>query len=291
MLESNHDAAQGKSIALVCGAGSLPYAVADAVLRQGRRPVLFPIRGWADAAAVERYRHHWIAIGQVGRFARMARSERCREVVLIGSLVRPSLRQIRLDWQTVRVLPKAIGFYRGGDDRLLSGVAQLFEEHGFCLLGAHEIAPEILAPPGVLGRYEPGERDRADIAKGLALLAAMGPFDVGQAAVIANGQILAVEGAEGTDATLARVADLRDQGRIAQPRGTGVLVKAPKPGQDRRFDLPSIGPRTVAGIVCAGLAGMAVAGGETLVAEPDLLVSTADKAGVFVVGIENVCRR
>ncbi len=247
--------------------------------------MLFPIRGSADPAGVQDYPHHWVALGQFGRFCRLAASESCRDVVLIGALVRPALRQIRLDWRTLRILPQIMRAFRGGDDHLLSGVARIFEAHGFRLIGAHEVAPELLVPEGVLGRHRPSDRDRADIARGLALIEAIGPFDIGQAVVVADGHVLAVEGIEGTDHLLDRVADLRSHGRIRAPAGAGVLVKAPKAGQDHRFDLPSIGPRTVDGVARAGLAGLAVLADATLVAEVDRVVAAADLADIFVVGV------
>jgi DUF1009 family protein len=164
-------------------------------------------------------------------------------------------------------------------------VARIFEDHGFRLLGAHEVAPEILVPDGVFGTHKPSAPDSADIARGLALLHAMGPYDVGQAAVICNNHVLALEAAEGTDQMLERIAQLRRNGRIRSPKG-GVLVKAPKPGQDRRFDLPSIGPRTVENAVAAGLSGIAAIAGGTIVAEAEAFVQAADKAGLFVVGVK-----
>ncbi len=265
--------------------------MADAVARRGRRAVLFPIRGFGDPAAVERYPHHWIALGQFGRMCRLASAERCRDVVFIGNLIRPSLREIRLDWQTIRLMPRVARLYRGGDDRLLSGIGRIFEEHGFRLLGAHEVAPEILVREGVMGKRRPSERDEADIATGLAVLAAMGPFDIGQAAVVASGHVIAVEAAEGTDTMLARVAELRRLGRIRYPVGVGVLVKAPKPSQDRRLDLPSIGPQTVAGVIRAGLAGLAVVAGGTIMAQPDAVVATADRGKIFVIGLPDPQRQ
>jgi DUF1009 family protein len=176
--------------------------------------------------------------------------------------------------------------YYGGDDHLLSGVARIFEDHGFRLLGAHEVAPDILVGEGPLGAHKPGDTDAADIARGLALLHAIGPYDVGQAAVISNNHVLALEASEGTDGMLARVAELRRAGRVRARKG-GVLVKAPKPGQDRRFDLPSIGPRTVENADAAGLSGIAVIAGGTIVAEPQALIAAADKAGLFVIGIRD----
>lgn len=274
-------------VAVVCGGGSLPATVADALVGQGRGVVMFPLHGWADPAAVERFRHHWIHIGQLGRFSRLARSEGCRDLVLIGTLVRPMIRQLRLDIETLRVMPRIIRAYRGGDDHLLSGIGRILEDYGFRLVGAHEVAPQILAPLGHVGRFAPTPRDEADITRGLALLAATGPFDVGQAAVVADGRVLAVEAAEGTDHMLAHIAEMRRGGRIRSAAGTGVLVKAPKPSQDRRFDLPTVGPSTVEHIAAAGLAGLAVVAGGVIIVEPARVMALADKANIFVAGVRD----
>jgi DUF1009 family protein len=273
------------SLAIICGGGSLPAAVADAVARRGRRPVMFGIRGWADTGAIDRYAHHWIAIGQAGRFFRLARAENCREVLFIGTLLRPPITQLRLDWQTIRAMPGLIRAYRGGDDKLISGVASIAESGGLRVVGVKDVAPEVLVPEGVIGRYRPSQRDRTDIARALDVIAALGPFDVGQAAVVADNNVLAVEAAEGTDNLLNRIAELRRLGRVTSPPGIGVLVKAPKPGQDRRFDLPSIGPRTVENVARAGLAGLAVTAGSTMIAEAQAVTAAADREKIFLVGI------
>jgi UDP-2,3-diacylglucosamine hydrolase len=272
-------------LAIICGGGSFPGAVADAVARHGRRPVMFGLKGWADAAVIERYAHHWIAIGQAGRFFRLARAENCREVLFIGTVLRPPITQLRLDWQTIRLMPRAIRFFRGGDDKLLSGVAGVAESGGLHVVGVKDVAPEVFVPEGVLGRHEPSERDRADIARALKVIATLGPFDIGQAAVVADDRVLAVEAAEGTDNMLARIVELRKLGRVTSKPGVGVLVKAPKPGQDRRFDLPSIGPRTIENVARAGLAGLAVTAGSTMIAEAEAVTAGADRANVFVVGV------
>ena len=210
-------------IAIICGGGSLPGAVAEAVARRGREPVMFGLRGWADAATVERYTHYWVAVGQFGRFFRLAQAEGCRDVLMIGTLLRPPLRQVRLDWETIRMMPHIVAAFRGGDDRLLSGVARLLENAGFCVVGVGDAAPEVFVPEGVLGGVKPSERDESDIARGLKLIATLGPFDVGQAAVVADNNVLAVEAAEGTDNMLTRIAELRRQGRVTAPPGVGVL--------------------------------------------------------------------
>jgi UDP-2,3-diacylglucosamine hydrolase len=273
------------SLAIICGGGSLPTAVAEAVARRGRRPVMFGIKGWADAAVIARYAHHWIAIGQAGRFFRLARAEDCRDVVFIGTVLRPPITQLRLDWQTIRAMPGLIRAYRGGDDKLISGVARIAERGGLRVVGVKDVAPEVLVPQGVLGRHRPSDRDRADIARALEVIAALGPFDVGQAAVVADNNVLGVEAAEGTDNLLNRIAELRRIGRVTSAPGIGVLVKAPKPGQDRRLDLPSIGPRTVENVARAGLAGLAVTAGSTMIAEPDAVTAAADREGIFLVGV------
>lgn len=281
----------GEAVAIICGGGSFPFVVADALVRQGRRVVLFALQPWADPEAVKRYPHYWARIGQLGRFIRIARKERLRDVIFIGTIVRPAIREIRLDWTTLRLFPRIVRQFYGGDDHLLKGVAKIFEDLGFRLLGAHEVAPEILMPEGPLSNTAPNAKDMADIACGLDVLRATGPFDIGQAVVVANNHVLAVEASEGTDQMLARVAELRRNGRIRSPKRTGVLVKAPKPGQDRRFDLPSIGPRTIAGVAEAGLAGLAVIAGGTIVAEPAAIVEAADRANIFVVGMKDAGAR
>jgi len=275
-------------LAIVAGGGSVPIAVAEAVMRRGRRVVLFPVRGWADPAAVERFPHHWIAVGQGGRLTRHARAEGCQDLVLVGTALRPALTSVRLDWTTFRLLPAIWRAYRGGDDHLLSAVARIFNELGFRVVGAHEVAPEILMPSGNIGTLGPGQRDLADIARGLELLRAIGPFDVGQAVVVANNQVLAVEAVDGTDNMLQRIAEMRERGRVATGKGVGVLVKAPKPTQDHRLDMPAIGPKTVEAAARAGLAGIAVVAGSTIIAEPQQVARAADAAKLFVCGIDEL---
>ena len=271
-------------LAMICGGGTLPLAVADSVSRRGRQVLLFVLRGAAEGTALERFPHHWVYIGQVGKFMRVARAAGCRDVVFIGSLVRPAIWQIHPDFKALMLLARAAAAYRGGDNHLLSDMGRMLEQHGFRMVGAHEVAPEILVPEGALGRATPSERDRIDMALGFDYLRAAGPFDVGQAVVVANKQVIAVEAAEGTDQMLARVAELRKNGRVRTPSGTGVLVKAAKRGQDHRFDLPSIGPQTVERVLAAGLAGIAVVAGETIMAEPERVAQAADKANMFVIG-------
>ena len=272
-------------VGVIAGGGAMPFAVADLLQARGIAPVLFALRGACDSDRVAGFRHHWISVGQLGRATKLFRSEGCRDLIFIGSLVRPALSEIRLDWGTLRVLGKVMTAFRGGDDHLLSGVGRILEQDGFRMVGIRDVAPDLLMPEGGITRAVPDASARADIGKGRDVLGALGPFDIGQAAVVIDGHVVAVEDIEGTDGLLARVAQLRADGRIRAKAGRGVLVKAPKSGQDPRFDLPTVGPRTVAGGAKAGLAGIAIAAGYALVVEPQAMIETADQAGLFIEGL------
>src|ERR1700761_6418569 len=219
-------------VGLIAGGGAMPFAVAESLKARGLDPVLFGLKGVCDPAAAERFRHHWITVGQYGRAKTLFRQENCKNLVFIGTLVRPSLSEIRLDWATLRIMGRVWSAYRGGDDHLLSGVGRIFEQDGFRLLGLKEVAPDLLMPEGCVTRRMPDQGAMSDVARGREVLQALGPFDIGQAAVVIDNHVVGVEGIEGTDALLTRIADLRTNGRIRASAGRGVLVKAPKSGQD-----------------------------------------------------------
>ncbi|MDQ0345765.1 LpxI family protein [Ancylobacter vacuolatus] len=281
---STGDSTEGP-LAIICGGGAFPLAVAEGARRAGRQVVLFPVRGFADAS-FEAWPHAWISLGRFGFLKSELRRRGCRDVVFIGNVLRPRIRDLRLDWATLRLLPRAVALLRGGDDYLLTGLGRLMEESGFRLVGAHEAAPEILMPAGQLGTVAPDAAAREDIARGRAALAVMGPLDIGQGLVVMNRHVVAVEAAEGTDLMLARVAELRGNGRIKMPARCGVLVKRPKEGQDLRIDLPSFGVRTVEGAARAGLAGIALEAGGVIVADSAALIRLADREGLFILGVE-----
>jgi len=272
-------------IGLIAAGGAMPFAVADSLLSRGVTPILFAIRGACDPTALQRFRHHWISIGQIGRAKKLLRAEGCRDVMFIGALVRPALSEIRIDLGTLRVLGDIWDSFRGGDDHLLSGIGRIFERDGFRMRGIKDAAPDLLMPEGCLTRTTPDPKALSDIARGRDVLRALGPFDIGQAVAVIDGHVVGVEDIEGTDGFLARIAALRDSRRIRAALGRGVLIKEPKRGQDLRFDLPTIGPRTVEGAVRAGLAGIAVAAGNTLLADPQAMIEMADRAGLFVIGV------
>ncbi len=271
-------------VGLIAGGGALPFAVADLLAARGVSSVLFALRGACDAREVERFRHHWISVGGFGRLTKLLRAEGCRDLVFIGTLTRPALSELRLDWGTLRAARQLWAAYRGGDDHLLSGIGRIMEQNGFRMVGIKDVAPDLLMPAGCLTRAAPDAQAETDIAKGRDVLRALSPFDVGQAVVVIDGHVVGVEDIEGTDGLLARIARLREQGRIRSTAGRGVLVKAPKSGQDLRFDLPTIGSRTIEGAHQAALAGVAVAAGATQIADPQGVIAAADRAGLFVTG-------
>jgi UDP-2,3-diacylglucosamine hydrolase len=272
-------------IGLIAAGGVMPFAVADSLTARGISPVLFALRGACDPVRVERFRHHWISIGQLGKATKLFRAENCRDLVFIGTLVRPALSEIRLDWGTLRVLGRVWAAFRGGDDHLLSGIGKILEQDGFRMVGIKDVAPDLLMPEGCFTLKAPDENAAADIARGREVLRALSPFDIGQATVVIDGHVVGVEDIEGTDGLLARVARLRAEGRIRAGTARGVLVKAPKSGQDLRFDLPTMGPRTVEGAAAAKLAGIAIVAGNTIVVEPQAVIEAADAAGLFVTGL------
>jgi UDP-2,3-diacylglucosamine hydrolase len=272
-------------VGVIAGGGAMPFAVAESLAARGIATVLFPLRGACDPVRVEKFRHRWISVGQLGRATRLFREEGCRDLIFIGTLMRPSLSEIRFDIKTLRLLGNVIRAFRGGDDHLLSGIGRLLEQDGFRMVGIKDVAPDLLMPEGCITRAWPSGNATTDIERGRAVLAALGPFDIGQAVVVIDGHVVAVEDIEGTDGLLQRVARLRSEGRIRAASGRGVLVKAPKSGQDLRFDLPTIGPRTVEGVAAAGLSGIAVIAGNTIAAEPQAMIELADAKYLFVIGL------
>jgi DUF1009 family protein len=271
-------------LGIVCGAGDFPIAVAEAVLKTGRPVVLVGFYGYASSA-IERFPHEWTHFGAFGKLVALLRKHAVRDIVAVGGVYRPRLKDFRLDWTTIRILPRLAKFYRGGDDHLLSGVIQIVHDQGFCMISVADVAPNITVPEGVLGRHRPTAEDEADIRFGHSLLRALGPFDVGQAAAVCGRRVLAIEAAEGTAGMMARLREMRESGRLHLAERAGVLVKAPKPGQDRRIDLPAVGAETVTQAASAGLRGIAVEAGGTIVPDLAAMVRAADEAGIFLVGI------
>ncbi len=270
-----------KKLGIIAGGGGLPCDVARAAVADNRPVHLIGIEGEADQQ-ISQFSHSWVKWGEIGRLFAILREENCVDVVIIGHVKRPDLSQVRMDLGALKLLPFIMKLKTGGDDSILSKIAGLFEDKGHRVCSVLDLVPSLAADLGEMSTSKPGASDQEDIAKGLDVVAAMGRFDVGQAVVVVNGHVIAVEGAEGTDQMLERCQSLRQWGRKGRH---GVLVKAPKPSQDRRIDLPTIGPKTVELALAANLAGIAIAAGETLIADKTATIKAANKAKLFVRGV------
>ncbi len=271
-------------LVLIAGAGEYPLRLARILADRGEKPFIAALEGAADPAAfgdadVRSYR-----LGQLGSLLSELRRRCVGDIVMLGSLPRPSFGALRPEASTLQYLPYFARAFRGGDDHLLRGVVRFFEEQGFRVHGPAEIAPELTAPRGPLGRKPATAKQQALLEHGFSLLAALSPFDIGQAAILADHRVVAVEAAEGTDAMIKRVADLVARGRLKIGKGDGVLVKAPKKGQDLRVDMPAIGPDTLRNIAEAGLSGIGLRAGEVLVGDRAALGRQADQLGLFIEG-------
>jgi UDP-2,3-diacylglucosamine hydrolase len=276
-------AASGPPLAILCGAGAFPLEVAEEARRAGREPFLIGVVGATDSA-IEAYPHVWVRMGEVGKLFAALRARAIAEMVIVGAMARPEFADLRLDWGAVKRAAGLAQLFRRGDNGLLVGLAAIIEREGIRIVGAHDVAPRLLAPLGPFGARATSPEDETDIALGARLIDALSSFDAGQGAVVAAGRVLAVEAAEGTDAMLARVAEMRASGRLRFAGQAGVLVKAPKRGQDLRLDMPAIGPKTIEGAAKAQLRGAAVAAGRVLVVERERLAREAGAAGLFVAG-------
>ncbi len=266
-------------LGLLAGAGSLPPVVAAAARAAGRDPFIVAFEGQTPADWVSDFPHTWVALGAVGRTLDCLHQAGCREVCMIGRVGRPSLRAVALDRRALAMLAR-LGSLDAGDDRLLRLIVQELEADGFRVVGADTLAADLLAPAGLLAGDPPDANARDDIRRGIEVVRALGAADVGQAVVVQAQLVLGVEAVEGTDALLGRCAALRRDGP------GGVLVKGRKVGQERRVDLPTIGPATVDAAAAAGLRGIAVEAGHTLVADLIEVERSARNRGVFVVGVE-----
>lgn len=268
-------------VAILAGGGDLPLQIADSVTRRGGQVHIVAIENEADAR-VEQYGHTWVNLGQAARMfsALQAPKGETGVMVIAGAVTRPDLTKLRPDFGLVRVLAQVLGLITaGGDDALLTRCIRIFEREGLTVVGVQDVAPEVLVGEGALGARIADAGAMADITMAESLLADLGAFDIGQAAVVANGRVLAVEGAEGTDRMLARLS------RAEGGQRAGVLLKVPKPRQERRVDLPAIGLRTIERAAAAGLAGIAVRTGEAIILQRQELIAAAEAAGMFVVGV------
>jgi DUF1009 family protein len=266
-------------LGIIAGSGDLPLAIAEAAEADGRNVFVIALEGMANEDHVIRFPHGTASPGELGKMLRLLRDAGCSEVTLAGRVPRPEFTSLKLDARGALALPKVIAAAARGDDALLRALVDIFEREGFKVIGSADAARDLLAPLGPLGLLEPSEQDMADIAYAQQVVAATGALDIGQAAIVCDGLVLAVEAAEGTDAMIQRIGTLSEAVRGTPEVRRGVLVKAPKPGQDRRVDLPVIGKRTVELASEVGLSGIATEAGSTLILNRRVVSEVADALG------------
>jgi DUF1009 family protein len=266
-------------LGILAGGGLLPRRLAEACRATARPYHLVAFQGEADAAALAGEPLDWTEVAQVGRTLELLRAHGCNEVVLAGRIPRPSLSALRPDARGALLIAKLLPRLALGDDGLLRVIVGELEREGFRVVGADSVMADLLTPAGVLGRIAPDAAAQADIVRAREVARALGSVDVGQAVVVQQGIVLGVEAIEGTDALIERCGNLR------RPGGGGVLIKLRKPGQDRRVDLPALGPDTVRRAATAGLAGIAAEAGGTLLIDRAAAILLADQTGLFLLGL------
>jgi DUF1009 family protein len=277
-------AAPGGTLGIIAGGGELPIAIAQAAQDRGRTIFVVALDGMARASDVDKFPHSFVSLGELGKAINLLQHAGCDEVTLAGKVARPEFTKLKLDARGALALPRIMAAALKGDDALLRALLAIFEKEGMRVIGSAQAARDLLAPFGPLGRLEPSPEDDRDILHAIRVVAALGALDIGQAAVVCQGLVLAVEAAEGTDAMLARIATLPMAVRGTPANRKGVMTKAAKPHQERRVDLPVIGVRTVELAAEAGLSGIALEGGAALIMGRARVVETADRCGIFVYG-------
>jgi DUF1009 family protein len=274
-------------LGIIAGGGDLPRAVAQSAQAGGREVFVIGLIGSLGESDswIGDFPHELASPGAPGQAFRSFRREGVSEVLLAGKVDRPKFSELKLDARGVMLLPRALKAARQGDDALLRFLVMMFEEEGFRAVGVAEAAPGLVCGEGALGRLSPNDEHRADMMRAFAIVKALGALDVGQAAAVCEGLALAVEAAEGTDRMIERIATLREALRGTPQNRRGVLVKALKPTQDAKTDMPVIGVATVEKAAAAGLAGIGLQAGGALIVDKAAVAARADALGLFVTGV------
>lgn len=276
-----------KRLGIIAGGGALPQKLVHSCEKQGITPFIVGFEGQTDHRIVEGHNHMWTRLGAAGQILNTLKSHHIDDLVLIGSIRRPSLSEIRPDYKTAEFFAR-VGFRALGDNDILGIVREILEEEGFTIHGVHEFAEDLLAPEGAIGKYKPKKADWADIWRGVDISQDLGCKDIGQSVIVQEGIVLGVEAVEGTDELMRRCKHLKRKGR------KGILVKTCKPQQDKSFDLPTIGPDTVRAAAENDIGGIAIHAGSSLLLDSQHVAELADKYKIFVIGVdpaEHACDR
>ncbi len=268
-----------KKLGMLAGSGQMPIEIVKHCKQKGIDIFVVGLEPFANEKTVEGAPHIFARMGEVGKILKALRDYGVQEIVMAGGIKRPSLKELIPDWEGVKLLAK-ISFKTLSDDSLFRTVIKEVENYGFKLVGIEDVVPEMLFADGIYGKVKPSEDDMSDIMRGIEVAKALGAVDVGQAVVVQEGIVLAVEAVEGTDAMLSRAASVKRAGKGP------VMVKIKKPGQEVRTDMPAMGRQTVEQLKIYGMRGIAVEAGGILLIEKDEVIRMADEAGIFIIGVK-----
>lgn len=270
-------------LGLIAGLGELPVQIAQVATERGQGVYVLRLKGFEEPALAD-YHGEVVGIAEVGRILKAFKQAGCQQVCFAGIVKRPDFKALKPDLKGMSLLPKVLSAARKGDDALLRVLVETFEGEGFEVIGADEAAGNLKAGGGLLAGDQPDQTILDDLRKAAAIASAVGRLDIGQGAIVCDGLVLCVEAQEGTDAMLARCAGLDPKLLGTATARRGVLVKRPKPIQERRIDLPTIGIATLEGAARAGLAGIGVEANGALLIGGEALVRRAEELGLFLYG-------
>lgn len=260
-----------ETLGIIAGGGRLPFMLLDACHKKNITPYILAFKGHTDPALVDGINHVWTSLGALQKNIDALKSAGANDLVFCGSIRKPSFLSLKPDMRATKFLLRN-GYKALGDNSLLTAIKAELQKDDLTFHGVHDVIDDILTPSGVLGRVKPTEAQRRDISYGFKVSQDHGQQDLGQSVIVEDGETLAVETEEGTDALIRSVT-------------SGILVKTCKPQQDRDLDLPTIGLETVEAVFKAGLSGIAIHAGHSLLLERDAVIDAADKAGIFVYGV------
>lgn len=273
-------------IAIIAGNGVLPVYIRNELLKSGKSPMLIGVHN-EIIPKLEKHADAILTFGQVGKLFKILTENNVDRVIFAGGITkRPDYKKLKLDFLTIKEMPRLLKIVFGGDNSVLTKISTYFETRNIKVVGSHEIVPNLLAPSGVItGKFSKRATMPAVL---LAVEAAktIGELDIGQAAIAEDGRVVALEALEGTDAMLERVASLRSSGRLNSNPKMGLLAKMLKPKQDMRADLPAIGPKTITKAAKAGLKGIVIEAGKSLILDRDATVAKAKELNIFIYGYE-----
>jgi DUF1009 family protein len=268
-----------KKLGMIAGSGMMPVEIINYCNKIGREIYVIGLEPFANEEQLKDAPHSFAKIAEVGKMLKTFKSNNVYEIVLAGGIKRPSFKELIPDWEGMKMVGK-LAMKKMSDDNMFRAVIDEIEKLGFKIVGIEEVVPEMLFFEGIYGKVKPSKEDMDDINRGIIVAKALGAVDVGQAVVVQEGMVLAVEAIEGTDMMLSRAATVKKPGKAP------VMVKVLKPGQDMRVDLPAIGVQTIEQLKKYGIKGIAVEAGGILLIERETVVKMADEAGIFIIGMK-----